>query len=178
MSLKDFTKDLHEEAEKNPFAQRLLSGNISIDEYACYLTNLEPIYAAIENISQNRNVLVGIESIKRLALLQADLVELKELGATHCVLLQSTIQYVDYLNQIQDNQILAHLYTRHFGDLYGGQILKTKVPGSGKMYEFDDRKALIEKTRMMLSDALGEESRVAFKYAISLFNDLSSEFSI
>jgi len=52
MSLKEQTKDLHETAENNPFAQRLLSGNISINEYACYLTNLEPIYNTIESIAQ------------------------------------------------------------------------------------------------------------------------------
>ena len=34
MSLKEQTKDLHEISEKNPFAQRLLSGNISNNKNA------------------------------------------------------------------------------------------------------------------------------------------------
>ena len=178
-TIKEQTKDLHEIAEKNPFAQRLLSGNISNNEYACYLTNLEPIYNAIENLAGSSGILIdGIVHIKRTELIREDLAELKQLGADHYVIFESTLKYVDYLNQLDNGQILAHLYTRHFGDLYGGQILKTKVPGSGKMYEFVERKALIDKTRMMLSDDLGPEARIAFQHAIYLFEELTSEFNI
>lgn len=178
MSLKEQTKDLHEIAEKNAFAQRLLSGNISKNEYGCYLTNLEPIYDIIESKAQESNLLFGIENIKRTSFIQQDLSELKQMGADHCVILPSTHVYVGYLRTIVDSSILAHLYTRHFGDLYGGQIVKTKVPGSGKMYEFENRKELIEKTRMMLSDDLGPEARIAFTYAIKLFEDLTNEFDL
>ena len=178
-TIKEQTKDLHEIAEKNPFAQRLLSGNISNTEYACYLTNLEPIYNAIENLAENSGILIdGIVHIKRTELIREDLAELKQLGADHYVIFESTCRYVDYLNQLDKGKILAHLYTRHFGDLYGGQILKTKVPGKGKMYEFVERKALIDKTRMMLSDDLGPEARIAFQHAIYLFEELTNEFNI
>ena len=46
------------------------------------------------------------------------------------------------------------------------------------MYEFVERKALIDKTRMMLSDDLGPEARIAFQHAIYLFEELTSEFNI
>ncbi len=179
MSLKEQTKDLHETAENNPFAQRLLSGNISINEYACYLTNLEPIYNTIESIAQEIKLLSDdMLPIKRTELIREDLAELKQMGADHCVILESTIHYINYLKHLDKDKILAHLYTRHFGDLYGGQILKAKVPGSGKMYEFTDRKALIDTTRMMLSDDLGPEARIAFQHAIYLFEGLNNEFNI
>jgi heme oxygenase len=177
MSLKDQTKDLHEKAEKNPFAQRLLSGNISNNEYLCYLTNLILIYSTIESIAQNNGLLKDIESIKRTQHIRNDQEELLT-TATCTKILPSTIKYTEYLLTVKGHNILAHLYTRHFGDLYGGQIIKSKVPGSGTMYQFDNRKELIDKTRMMLTDDLGPESRTAFIYAIQLFEDLSHEFNL
>jgi len=57
-------------------------------------------------------------------------------------------------------------------------MLKAKVLGSGKMYEFADRKKLIDKTRMMLTDDLGPEARIAFQHAIYLFEGLTDEFNI
>jgi heme oxygenase len=177
MSLKDQTKDLHEKAEKNPFAQRLLSGNISNNEYLCYLTNLILIYSTIESIAQNNGFLKDIESIKRTQHIRNDQEELLKTAACTKIL-PSTIKYTEYLLTVKGHNILAHLYTRHFGDLYGGQIIKSKVPGSGTMYQFDNRKELIDKTRMMLTDDLGPESRTAFIYAIQLFEDLSHEFNL
>lgn len=177
MSLKDQTKDLHEKAEKNPFAQRLLSGNISNNEYLCYLTNLILIYSTIESIAQNNGLLKDIESIKRTQHIRNDQEELLK-TATCTKILPSTIKYTEYLLTVKGHNILAHLYTRHFGDLYGGQIIKSKVPGSGTMYQFDNRKELIDKTRIMLTDDLGPESRTAFIYAIQLFEDLSHEFNL
>ena len=180
MTLKDATYDLHKQAEKNPFAQLLLSGNITETEYAKYLVNLMPIYHVIENVAGSNGHLVGVEDIQRNGLIHNDIKELEQLGADlfEYEVLPSTVEYVDYLYTLSDSNILAHLYTRHFGDLYGGQILKSRVPGSGSMYEFNDRKGLIEKTRTLLSDDLGPEARIAFSHAISLFNDLSNELNL
>jgi hypothetical protein len=84
-----------------------------------------------------------IESIKRTQHIRTDQEELLKTAACTKIL-PSTIKYTEYLLTVKGHNILAHLYTRHFGDLYGGQILKTKVPGSGTMYQFDNRKELID----------------------------------
>ena len=39
---------------------------------------------------------------------------------------------------------MAHIYVRHFGDLFGGQMMKKVVVGSGKMYDFKNRSELIK----------------------------------
>jgi hypothetical protein len=62
--------------------------------------------------------------------------------------------------------------------LYGGQIVKKMVPGSGMMYEFPDRAGLIEKTRSMLTEDLGPEARMGFEFAIALFEDLVNELNL
>lgn len=177
MTLKEQTQDLHETAEKNPFAQLLLSGNINKKQYAKYLFNMWSIYGVLENIAESAGVLKGIEDIKRTDAIKEDMLELN-LNIDNQTLAPSTYMYIQYLSKMDPKKSLAHVYVRHFGDLYGGQILKTKVPGSGKMYEFINRKELINSTRALLTDDLGDEARVGFEYAIALFEDLVHELDL
>ncbi len=179
MSLKEQTQDLHEEAEKSKFAQLLLSGNITEKQYATYIANLLPIYEAIEEFAKSNNLLDGIEDICRADKIKADLQELG-FNSHQIPYAFSTYLYMTYITTciVDKRLILAHLYTRHFGDLYGGQIVKKKVPGSGLMYEFENRNELIAKTRSLLSDDLGKEARIAFDYALALFEDLENELDL
>jgi len=180
MSLKEATQDLHEKAEKNPFARLLLSGDIDEVTYACYLFNLLVIYKEIEDIAERNGVLDGIEDIKRADLIAEDIKELN-VDPSKIVMFPSTLQYLTRLSHFEvtnPSDILAHVYTRHFGDLYGGQIVKDFVPGSGKMYDFENRKELIDKTRAKLHEGLAAEARVAFQHAIYLFEDLTNEYNI
>ncbi len=177
MTLKEQTQDLHEIAENNKFAQLLLSGNISKKHYVKYLFNMSVIYDALERIAETNGVLKGIEDIKRADAIRQDMLELA-VNADDQTIAPSTHMYIQYLEQMDPKKSLAHVYVRHFGDLYGGQILKTKVPGSGKMYEFTNRKELINSTRALLTDDLGSEARVGFEYAIALFEDLVHELDL
>jgi heme oxygenase len=61
------------------------------------------------------------------------------------------------------------------GDLYGGQILAKRVPGSGKFYQFKDAEKLKEQIRAELTDDLGDEARVAFDWAIKIMRELNNE---
>jgi heme oxygenase len=177
MTLKEQTQDLHEIAENNKFAQLLLSGNINKKQYAKYLSNMWFIYSILEKIAETAGVLKGIEDIKRADAIKQDILELN-VGIDNQAFAPSTYMYVQYLGEMDPKKSLAHVYVRHFGDLYGGQILKTKVPGSGKMYEFANRKELINSTRALLTDDLGSEARVGFEYAIALFEDLVHELDL
>ena len=62
--------------------------------------------------------------------------------------------------------------------MYGGQMIKKVVPGSGTMYEFDNKKELIEKVRAMLTLDLAEEANVAMQFAIDLFEELADELHL
>ena len=46
--LRDLVKEVHTEAENSPFAQLLMSGDISKKQYAHYLYQQEPMYLALE----------------------------------------------------------------------------------------------------------------------------------
>jgi hypothetical protein len=64
------------------------------------------------------------------------------------------------------------------GDMYGGQMIKTKIPGTGSMYDFSDRKTLIAKLREKLSDSLAPEANRCFQQIFLVFSDLANEHNI
>ena len=177
MSLKDLTHKNHTRAEAHPFTTRLVSGELSEEVYADYLYNQLPAYHRLETLCEQRGLLKNIETIKRS---QAILDDFNQLTPTYPIskIYPATIKYVDYLENLTNQQLLAHLYVRHMGDMYGGQMIKTKIPGNGSMYDFSDRKQLIQNLREKLSDDLATEANFCFEQIFLLFTDLANEHNI
>ena len=83
------------------------------------------------------------------------------------------LRYLDMINDLDRRPLIkAHLYVRHMGDLFGGQYIAKKVPGSGKFYQFKDVETLKLAIRNELTDDLGDEARIAFQWAIDIMNEL------
>jgi hypothetical protein len=57
-------------------------------------------------------------------------------------------------------------------------MIKKVVPSSGKMYEFENRKEMIDKIRPMLTEDLGTEANKCFDFVIQLFNELEHEYHL
>jgi heme oxygenase (biliverdin-producing, ferredoxin) len=182
MSLKEITKDLHTDAERTEFAKKLLSGSISKEDYANYLYQMMLIYNPIELGNRILGNFQNLPDIERTAYISQDFYELA--GFDHDYRwLPSAIAYHNYLLQlIRDSErqhlIKAHLYCRHMGDLYGGQIIAKRVPGNGRFYQFRDADKLKEQIRAELTDDLGDEARVAFEWAIKIMKELNDEPSL
>jgi heme oxygenase len=179
MSLKEITQDLHHQAETTQFAKQLLSGKITREAYAQYLWQCVLFYGLIEMSCERQGFLVNMPGIKRADSIFLDYLEIKDDTEKW---LPSAIEYHDYLiNMIGDparkHLIKAHMYVRHMGDLFGGQIIKKQVAhvSKGKFYEFKDVEALKGAIRSELTDDLGDEARVAFEYAIKIMRELNHE---
>lgn len=177
MSLREITHDLHHEAEKTQFAKLLLSGKIEKQDYKNYLYNLLAIYDPIEWYCNRQHFLVSMPDLPRLRAILTDFIELDD--GTYCYLTPATLEYQAYLHKLGNDPerkhlIKAHLYCRHMGDLFGGQIIKKQVAhiSSGKFYEFQNADAMKMAIRAELTDDLGPEARVAFEYAIKMMKDL------
>ena len=80
------------------------------------------------------------------------------------------------LEEGNNEGLLAHLYVSHFGDAHGGQIIKRNVPGSGLMYEFENRAELIKSVRELLHDGMADEAMICFEYAERLFHELMENY--
>lgn len=175
-TLKELTHESHEQAEAHPFTKLVLSKTISSDIYGDFLYNQHAIYQTLETVAGVRGLLVDLPGLARADLIRQDL---DELGTTTVKLYTSTHKYTHYVAcNLTNEQLLAHLYVRHMGDLYGGQMIKKCVPGSGRMYEFQNRKELIDALRSKLDVSMASEANHCFGYAIQLFTELANERNI
>lgn len=182
MSLKEITKDLHSDAERTQFAKLLLSGNIDKEQYAKYLYQMLLVYGPIEMGNRIQGFFENLPDIERTHAIYQDFIELAGTDHKH-TWVQSSIDYHNYLLALisdpdRRHLIKAHLYCRHMGDLYGGQMIAKRVPGQGRFYKFKDSEKLKEKIRAELTDDLGDEARIAFEWAIKIMRDLNNEPSL
>ena len=172
--LKDKIKENHTKAEKSKFMKMMFSGEVDTVLYKNYLQNQLLCYSKLESLCLEKHILDGIESIQRAALIQKDIDELDSSISTQ--ILPATISYLNHLDNLDSQGLLAHLYIRHFGDMYGGQMIKKMVPGSGSMYSFEDKDLLIATLRPLLNDNLADEANAAFTYIINFFEELVQHY--
>lgn len=179
LTLKEQTREHHDNVERSEFAEILLSGKISPALYYAYLSAQYENYKVLE---ETVDIPKNLEVIFRAPLIMQDMHELEDMYGFEEITtnLDSVDNYIKYINNLksdgENDRLLAHLYVRHFGDLHGGQIIKKRIPGSGFMYEFPNRKDLIVETRKLLDDSMGEEAGTCFDFAEQMFNELTSSF--
>ena len=134
------------------------------------------VYSILEHEAAKADLLTGLRGLGRAKAIHEDLVELQPTGVVD--ILPSTRAYIDYLVELgndasRQHLLMAHVYVRHMGDLYGGQIISKRVPGSGKFYQFENKDSLIADIRAKLDDSLGEEANIAFDHAIAIMKELN-----
>lgn len=178
-NLKELTRFHHENAERSEFANLLISGGISPKLYQEYLHAQLACYEALESAIE---VPADLEPIFRADSIYEDLEELERIYDIPELIdnLQCVTEYVAHIHNLSErgdnDALMAHLYVRHFGDAHGGQIIKRKVPGSGSMYEFENRKELIGMVRELLHDGMAEEAKICFEYSERLFIELTEKY--
>jgi heme oxygenase len=171
MSLRDLTHEQHKMAENHPIAKQLVTGTMPKSVYANFLFNNLLAYHALEEVAKKFDLFDEFPELPRTQHMLYDLtfnVDGHVLAAV-----PHTIQYCNYVSQLTDpKQIMAHLYVRHMGDLFGGQIIKHKVPGPGTMFYFENKQALIIKMRTLINDDMAEEANLAFSLITTIMEDL------
>ena len=176
MSLREITKDLHADAERTLFAKKLVTGTFTPEEYANYLWQMVLVYNGIETACASQGMLTNLPDIERTHKIYQDCIEL--VGPNHNLKwLPETIEYYQYLLELKvsperKHLVKAHMYCRHMGDLFGGQIIAKHCPGAGRFYQFKNAENLKSAIRAELTDDLGDEARIAFDWAIKLMKAL------
>ena len=175
MTLYELTKEQHRIAERQDFVKILMSGLIHPDFYATYLFNQFVKYHLLETIGKANGCFDELDALYRTPQIEKDFAELW----THDVppiTVPSTDEYVTYMKQhVQNpNAIMAHIYVHHMGDLSGGQMIKSKVPGQGLYYQFTENKDVLKnKIRSKIDNSMAEEAKIAFAFATKLFQELT-----
>ncbi len=173
--LKELTWEVHQRAERTEFARKLLKG-LTPEEYHRYLYNQYMIYSILESAAEK--LVPELKAINRAERIYADLREIEKeyaISTTPALLMPVVRDYERHVINLERNGILAHIYVRHFGDMYGGQMIRKRNPGSGTMYDFDNVDELKTTVRSMLNDDMAEEANRCFEFAMQLFEELERE---
>ena len=173
--LKELTWEVHQRAERTEFARKLLKG-LTPDEYPRYLYNQYMIYSILESAAEK--LVPELKAINRAERIYADLREIEKeysISTTPALLMPVVRDYERHVINLERNGILAHIYVRHFGDMYGGQMIRKRNPGSGTMYDFDNVDELKTTVRSMLNDDMANEANRCFEFAMQLFEELERE---
>jgi heme oxygenase len=197
MSLKKLTESAHRKAEQSKWAQLLISGDMTNRQYGQYLYNQLQAYSALETRANELKLFAKYPILKKVARannIAADLGFFKY----HTGLEASTLKYIDYTRSMNEEEVLAHIYVRHFGDMHGGQIIKSKLPEPNleafppdsdgnrsvdeewwtNLYAFDDKYDVIKEIRTLLTLDMADEANICFEYAMDLFHDLEKHFDL
>ena len=197
MSLKKLTESAHRKAEQSKWAQLLISGDMTNRQYGQYLYNQLQVYSALEARANELNLFSKYPILKKVARvnnISSDLAFFKY----HTGLEPSTLKYMDYTTSMNEEEVLAHIYVRHFGDMHGGQIIKSKLPepildaipidSDGtrdvdkewwtNLYTFEDKYDVIKEIRTLLTLDMADEANICFEYAMDLFHDLEKRFDL
>lgn len=172
--LREITQQRHQAVEDLPFTQYLLHGNITREHYVIYLAEMLMIYRQLELYAALDGHLTDMPELPRADRMAQDLQEL-DADYQHEPT-QATRDYIQYLRDLfasnRSQQLFAHVYVRHLGDMYGGKLIARQVPGSGRWYEFDNRADLVRRFNAHLSMDLADEALVAFDWFGRIFQDL------
>jgi heme oxygenase len=167
MGLREETAEKHRIAEQKEFNQRMFRGELTKEEYVIYLTQQSLIFNQIE-FGNN----LPSDSLRRAEKITEDLKELKE--KENYIVLPSTIEYVNYISNLTEEQLLPHIYLNYLAIAYGGQMMKSKVPGSGRMYDFDNMMECVGSIRAVQKDEWAEEVNKGFDFLIDIFDGLQN----
>ena len=165
-SLKEATHDKHKEAERMLFNVKMFKGELTKEQYAKYLLSQLEIFSAIEENFQMpheglKRKYAVIEDLKSLDFHQLEIVD------------NASLNYASYLKGLTQEQINAHIYLNYLAIMFGGQMMKAKTPGSGKMYEFDgDMREIAGSIRAIQKDEWADEANKALDYNISILDEL------
>lgn len=166
MKLKQKTQKLHTEAEQQEFSQKMVRGDITKKEYISYLNILHSIMNELENHSLPHPDLKRVSSIKN---------DIEELGG---MVDDSDISqvYVKYLQRLDKDSILPHVYLNYMALMFGGRIMKDKLPGSGTVFDFDNQSECIKSIRKIQKNTWVDEVNRGYIFWIDIYKQLEKEF--
>tara|TARA_B100000085_G_C18443301_1_gene471722 strand:- start:377 stop:970 length:594 start_codon:yes stop_codon:yes gene_type:complete len=191
MSLQSATLAAHQNAERTEFAREMMSGNMSQEKYKTFLWNIYLVYDLLEDVAASMGAFGPMDpsmpedDLPLDGLKQADdiLADFQELGGdvdNPPATVQATEDYRNHIiKDIQHDRqrLMTHIYVNHMGDLSGGQMLAKKIPGSGKMYKFEDMDHSVEEMKNLIRKRVSEddaiEANIAFGFRTQQYEQLN-----
>ena len=192
MSLESLTQAAKQNADRTEFAREMMAGNLSEDKYKTFLWNAYLVYDILEDVAASMGAFapmdpsmpaddLPLDGLKQADDILADFVELGGDPDNPPATVQATEDYRSHVvkNIQHDKQkLIAHLYVNHMTDLTNGPTLEKKVPGSAKMYKFEDMSHSIEEMKELVSRRFSEddaiEANIGFGYRLQQYEQLNA----
>lgn len=167
MGLREATAELHSKAEKMEFNQRMFRGELSNDEYLKYLYQQLSIFDAIEADELPHSSLNRVDKVRE---------DILELNSRFDIMniLPITTAYSHYVSTLTKEERLPHVYLNYLALAYGGQMMKDKTPGSGRMYDFDNMQEAVGSIKALQQDEWADEVNKGFEYIITIADELQN----
>ena len=175
MSLKELTKAKHELAETTPFMKAVFDLKLPMELWVDYTYQKYIWYREIELAADSHGLLDTLLGIGRAQLIMADYKKMVEQQPIYHTYKEVSKDYASYIISLDDpKKILAHLYTWHMGDLFGGQMIKKIINAPSTHLDFENPRELMTNMRSMLTDDLADEANIAFDWAIKILGEYDS----
>jgi hypothetical protein len=169
MSLKELTAERHSLAENTAFMKSVFDRSITPGTWTDFLYQKWHIYHTIETKAKFHELLDGLSGLVRGPMIYQDYENnIREYRLSYSKLHSVVQEYTGYIADLKSDAVLAHVYTWHLGDIYGGQMIKKLAPGSHISLEFENAHSLAAALRDKLDDSLGVEANTAFDWAIKI----------
>ena len=163
--LKEATHTKHKEAERMQFNVKMFKGELTNEQYAQYLTSQLAIFSIIED-----NFQMPHDGLKRKYAVSKDITSLN-IGRT-IKTDEATLRYVNYLKDLDQESVNAHIYLNYLAIMFGGQMMKRMTPGDGNMYEFEDMNESAATIRAIQKDEWADEVNRGFDFMIEIMGEL------
>lgn len=172
MSLKNLTAEKHREAENSLFMKSVFAKTLPQDLWIDWTYQKWLFYGTLEGCAGAAGLLNDLPDIRRAFYLFYDFEQMNIQRKAYCFR-DSTKEYHNYILSVSQDpkRLMAHVYTWHMGDLFGGQMIRKTVPGSHRSLEFADRSLLINNVRTKIDDSMAEEANCAFSWAIRMMRE-------
>jgi thiaminase len=170
MTLEEALSEKYAIIAQHPFKQRLINGELTVIEYLIYLAQIQPLYNHMERYP------LPNDEIQREQRAVVDMIELRNypenLFNPLAKPLQTTYHYMQYILKLSEEKTKPHAYVNYMFLLTEGQTYKDKIPGSGRVYKFDDVDGYINLFESTKQDDWAEEANIALDYYIAIFDEL------
>ena len=168
MSLKEKTAAKHKLAESTSFMRKVFNGTLPREQWVDFTYQKYCWYSAIELKAAEVGVLKLLPGVARSYLIYQDYVAMTDGKLNHDFNTVS-LAYAHYIQSLKlPSDIIAHLYTWHMGDMYGGQMIARLINEPHSHLVFENRDHLIATVRSLINDDMAGEANIAFDWAIKI----------
>jgi heme oxygenase len=168
ITLKEAVDAIHRTAERTALAQSMIRGTLDINLYYQFLYNMREIYAAIERrIPDLPKNIVRVDHYDN---------DIRELNLENGQIVPTVAHYVSYIELLGFEDVWAHTYVHYLGNMYGGQMIKQRMPGPATHLDFENTPDSIAYIRAKIANISHEEAIRSFEWTIRIYDELYKTF--